>query len=111
MTADEERVLAERLLAGDRAARERLATGCLRLACAVGRRMAVHMGLDMDDCIGAACLGLVKAAARFRPGRARFSTYAVPWIKGAVRRAARDMRLGIDLPDVPDGAPGPGEHI
>jgi len=109
LTPGEEHALAARLEAGDRAARERLATGCLRLGCGIAGRMAVGMGVDVNECIGAANLGLVEAAARFRPGRARFSTYAVPWIKGAVRRAARDKPLGGDVPDVQDGAPGPGE--
>ena len=109
LTPDEEQALAARLEAGDWAARERLATGCLRLACSVAGRMAVRMGVDVNECIGAANLGLVEAAARFMPGEARFSTYAMPWITGAVRRAARDKPLGGDVPDVQDGAPGPGE--
>jgi len=112
LTADEERVLVERLLAGDRGAQDRLIVGNLRLACAVGRRMAAHMGgLDMDDCIGAACLGLVKAGRGFDARRGvKFSTYAWACVEDAVRCSVRGgMPLGGDVPDVQDGAPGPRE--
>lgn len=47
---------------------------------------------SLDDLIGAGRVGLVQAAATFRPGRAPFSAYARPRIRGAildsVKRAA-----------------------
>ena len=58
----------------------------LALARAVARRFW-RRGLDWDDLEQAARLGLVEASRRFEPQRGvRFSTFAVPYIAGAVRR-------------------------
>ena len=40
-----------------------------------------------DDLFSAGCVGLIDAANRFKPGgKAKFTTYAYPWIKGAIIR-------------------------
>src|SRR6185295_18806988 len=61
-----------------------LVTSHLRLAAKVARRYQRH-DLPLADLIGEANLGLVVAASRFEPDRgARFSTYALWWIKAAI---------------------------
>src|SRR5262245_57538824 len=69
---------------GDRPAAERLITSHLRLAAKVARRYQ-RKDLPLADLISEANLGLVIAASRYDPGRgARFSTYALLWIKAAI---------------------------
>jgi RNA polymerase sigma-32 factor len=69
---------------GDRRATDALITSHLRLAAKVARRYQGY-GLPIADLVAEANLGLVMAAARFEPDRgARFSTYALWWIKAAI---------------------------
>ncbi|MHC2152848.1 alternative sigma factor RpoH [Bradyrhizobium diazoefficiens] len=68
----------------DRGAADALVTSHLRLAAKLARGYKGY-GLPMVDLIAEANLGLVIAASRFEPGRgARFSTYAIWWIKAAI---------------------------
>jgi RNA polymerase sigma-32 factor len=68
----------------DRGATDALITSHLRLAAKVARRYQGH-GLPLADLISEANVGLVMAASRFEPDRgARFSTYALWWIKAAI---------------------------
>jgi RNA polymerase sigma-32 factor len=68
----------------DRRATDALVTSHLRLAAKVARRYQRY-GLSLADLISEANLGLVFAASRFEPDRgARFSTYALWWIKAAI---------------------------
>ncbi|MGJ4942539.1 RNA polymerase factor sigma-32 [Bradyrhizobium sp. HKCCYLS1011] len=68
----------------DRVASDVLVTSHLRLAARVARRYQGY-GLPLSDLIAEANLGLVIAASRFEAGReARFSTYAIWWIKAAI---------------------------
>jgi RNA polymerase sigma-32 factor len=68
----------------DRGATDALITSHLRLAAKVARRYQGY-GLPLADLISEANVGLVIAASRFEPDRgARFSTYALWWIKAAI---------------------------
>jgi RNA polymerase sigma-32 factor len=68
----------------DRSAADALVTSHLRLAARLARGYKGY-GLPMVDLIAEANLGLVIAASRFEPDRgARFSTYAVWWIRAAI---------------------------
>ena len=68
----------------DRSAANALVTSHLRIAAKVARGYKGY-GLPLVDLIAEANLGLVIAASRFEPDRgARFSTYAVPWIKASL---------------------------
>jgi RNA polymerase sigma-32 factor len=68
----------------DRRAADALVTSHLRLAAKVARGYRGY-GFPLADLIGEANLGLVIAASRFEPERgARFSTYALWWIKAAI---------------------------
>lgn len=68
----------------DKSATDELVTSHLRLAAKVARGYKGY-GLPIADLIAEANLGLVIAASRFEPGHgARFSSYALWWIKATV---------------------------
>jgi RNA polymerase sigma-32 factor len=68
----------------DRKATDALVTSHLRLAAKIARRYQGY-GLPLADLVSEANLGLVVAATRFQPGRsARFSSYALWWIKATI---------------------------
>lgn len=68
----------------DKSATDELITSHLRLAAKVARGYKGY-GLPIADLIAEANLGLVIAASRFEPGHgARFSSYAMWWIKATV---------------------------
>ncbi len=86
------RVLRRRVVAPSPLATDRV-TANLRLVHHVLRRYRGlgGMGVDLDELYQVGCIGLVKAARRFDPGRGlRFSTYAVPLILGEIQRHLRD---------------------
>ena len=75
---------------GDRAARERLIEGNLRLVLSVIQRF-LGRGENPDDLFQVGCIGLLKAINNFNPALdVKFSTYGVPMIVGELRRYLRD---------------------
>jgi RNA polymerase sigma-32 factor len=83
----------------DRSATDALVTSHLRLAAKVARRYQRY-DLPLADLIGEANLGLVIAASHFEPGRgARFSTYALWWIKARSRLHPAVAIAGQDRDD------------
>ena len=97
LTADEEHELAQRIEAGDEAARARLIECNLRLvfATAVGYAAMGHMyGLSLADLVQEGNIGLMRAVEKFdyRKGN-RFSTYATYWIRQAIGRAIDESGL------------------
>ena len=75
---------------GDKAAREKLIEGNLRLVLSVIQRFDKR-GECPDDLFQVGCIGLIKAISNFDPDKQmRFSTYGVPMIAGEVRRYLRD---------------------
>jgi RNA polymerase sporulation-specific sigma factor len=87
---------------GDRAARQRLIAGNLRLVLSVIARFS-NRGEPPDDLFQVGCIGLMKAVDNFDTGLdVRFSTYAVPMIVGELRRYLRDnsaIRVSRSLRD------------
>ncbi len=99
LSRDEESALAARIAAGDRGARNRLVQANLGLVVTIARRY-VDGGLDLDDLVGEGNLGLIRAAEEFDPRfGARFSTYAVCWIRQAICRALMHTASTIRLPE------------
>lgn len=93
--------LFRRIRAGDQGARTEAIERNLRLVVQVLNRFletrSVAQG-DLDDLFQAGCLGLMQAVDGFQPERAvRFSSYAVPFILGEIRRAFRRL-VAPDLP-------------
>ena len=86
----ESRALLEKAHAGDRAAREKLISGNLRLVLSVVQKFAGR-GESMDDLFQVGCIGLIKAIDAFDLRQnVQFSTYGVPMIAGELRRFLRD---------------------
>ena len=103
LTEDEKQELLRRTRGGDKAAREELILGNLRLVLSVVGRFNPKRD-SADDLFQVGCVGLIKAIDNFNPDFAvRFSTYAVPMIIGEVRRYQRDnnaVRVSRGLRDL-----------
>ena len=87
---EETQSLLRRSREGDKAAREELISGNLRLVLSVIQKFSGR-GENVDDLFQVGCIGLIKAIDNFDPAQnVRFSTYGVPlpfpWGK---RRKAR----------------------
>ena len=90
LTNEEKEALFERILAGDKEAREEYIKGNLRLVLSVIQRFSASSE-NVDDLFQIGCIGLIKAIDNFDVTQnVRFSTYAVPMILGEVRRYLRD---------------------
>ncbi len=75
---------------GDKAAREELISGNLRLVLSVIQRFS-NRGENVDDLFQVGCIGLIKAIDNFNTDLdVKFSTYGVPMIVGEIRRYLRD---------------------
>ena len=103
LTEREKRQLLTRARAGDRAARQNMIEGNLRLVLSVVQRFA-QRGENLDDLFQVGCIGLIKAIDNFDPAQeVRFSTYGVPMIIGEIRRFLRDnnaLRVSRSLRDM-----------
>ena len=76
--------------AGDKAAREKLIIGNLRLVLSIVQRFRSR-DENADDLFQVGCIGLIKACDRFDTSLdLKFSSYAVPMIIGELRRYLRD---------------------
>jgi RNA polymerase sigma-B factor len=84
----------------DLAARDELVARCLPLVASIARRYASGTkGEPLDDLIQAGALGLVKAIDRFDPSvGASFVAFAVPTIRGEIRRHFRDHTWAVHVP-------------
>ena len=83
-------LLLRRSRLGDKAARQRLIEGNLRLVLSVIQRFDKR-GECPDDLFQVGCIGLMKDIENFDPDKCvRFSTYGVPMIAGEIRRYLRD---------------------
>ena len=82
--------LLKRTRQGDKAARDELINGNLRLVLSVIQRF-LGRGENLDDLFQVGCIGLIKAIDNFDISQnVRFSTYAVPMIIGEIKRYLRD---------------------
>jgi RNA polymerase sporulation-specific sigma factor len=99
---DEMMALMVRAKQGDKAAKDALVEGNLRLVLSVIQRFS-SSGENPDDLFQVGCIGLLKAIENFDLGlNVKFSTYGVPMISGEVRRYLRDnsaIRVSRSLRD------------
>ena len=99
---EEKEILFQKILQGDKEARQQYIYGNLRLVLSVIQRFS-NRGEYMDDLFQVGCIGLMKAIDNFDVTQGvKFSTYAVPMIIGEVRRYLRDnnpIRVSRSLRD------------
>lgn len=90
MREAEKEELLRKVRSGDKAARDKLVNGNLRLVLSVIQRFSGR-GENPDDLFQVGCIGLMKSIDNFDISQnVRFSTYAVPMIIGEIRRYLRD---------------------
>lgn len=100
---DEKKELFDKILEGDKDARQKYIYGNLRLVLSVIQRFN-NRGESIDDIFQVGCIGLMKAIDNFDVTQGvKFSTYAVPMIIGEIRRYLRDynpIRVSRSLRDI-----------
>lgn len=94
----EEQELAKRIVAGDKAAKDKLITANLRLVVSIAKHY-IGRGMQFLDLIEEGNLGLMKAVDKFDYTKGfKFSTYATWWIRQAITRAIADQARTIRIP-------------
>ena len=98
LSADEEKMLARRIQAGDARAKRRMIESNLRLVVKIAMRYT-QRGVPLMDLVEEGNLGLIRAVEKFDPERGfRFSTYGTWWIRQAVERGLMNQGRSVRFP-------------
>ena len=103
LSAEMEKEIATRVIAGDKEAVKTMISSNLRLVVKIAKKY-VNRDLPFLDLIEEGNIGLIKAVSKFDPSRGyRFSTYATWWIRQSIERAivnqSRIIRLPVHVSD------------
>jgi RNA polymerase primary sigma factor len=98
IAATDQKALAEAMVKGDIQARNKLIETNLRFAIQVARQYQ-GMGLELEDLIGFANVGLFEAAERFDVTKGvKFITFAVWYIRAEIQKALNDLSRVVRIP-------------
>lgn len=99
LSADEEITLFQRILDGDRVAKDLFVNSNLRLVVKVAKKYFNPGYNNLLDLIQEGNLGLIKAVDGYDPSKGcKFSTYAIPQINKAIQRSSCRTGLPVELP-------------
>ncbi len=97
MNDEQLRDLLERYQQGEREAGRELALLCDPLVSALANRLA-YLAAEVDDYYQVGMIGLLRAAQRFKPEmQVKFTTFAVPWIRGEMLLHRRQYQSSVKV--------------